>query len=49
MEEFLSHIKTIYEFLNLGSTTISKESTSQADGDGSRGYPGKDNDIVESV
>ena len=36
-EEFLSHIKTIYEFLNLGSTTISKESTSQADGDGNGG------------
>ena len=37
MEEFLSHIKTIYEFLNLGSTTISKESTSLADGDGNGG------------
>ena len=37
MEEFLSHIKTIYEFLNLGSTTISKESTSQVDGDGNGG------------
>ena len=48
MEEFLSHIKTIYEFLNLGSTTISKESTSQANGDGS-GEPLTDNTEGEDI
>ena len=42
---FLEHVSKIYHF-NQGSTTISKESTSQANGGGNREYPNKDNDIV---
>ena len=36
-EDFLNQIVKIYNHLDLGSTTISKESTSQANGDGSEG------------
>ena len=36
-DEFLNHIKAIYDFLHLGSTTISKESTLQANGGGNGG------------
>ena len=48
LSDFYNHISRIYNHIK-SSQTISQESTSQADGDGSRGYPGKDNDIVESV
>ena len=33
-DDFIEHIKKIYNYLNLGSTTIPKGSTSQANGDG---------------
>lgn len=41
METFMEHIKAIYErhCTNESSSTISKESTSQANGDGSEGNP----------
>ena len=45
-DDFLTHISKIYHYNVKGSTTISKESTSQANGDGNGGYPEMDNDIV---
>lgn len=42
---FHNHISKIYHY-HKSLTTISKESTSQANGDGSGEYPVKDNDIV---
>ena len=51
-DEFLTHIKRIYRYLNLGSETIPIGSTSQAKGDGN-GEPLTDNaegeDIVRTV
>ena len=52
LSEFLNHVKEIYEFRHLGSETIPKGSTSQANGDGN-GEPLTDNaegeEIVQSV
>ena len=45
-DDFLTHISKIYHYNVKGSTTISQESTSQANGDGNGGYPEMDNDIV---
>ena len=48
--EFKEHIIKIYTHLvNKGSTTISKESTSQVNGDGNRELPTKGDDIVYSA
>lgn len=48
--DFTEHINKIYNYIvNKGSTTISKESTSQANGDGNRELPTKEDDIVYSV
>ena len=52
VSEFIDHIENIHTFLvNKGSTTISKESTLQANGNGNGGHPTtlinvKDDDIV---
>lgn len=44
---FYNHISKIYNHsIKEGSTTISEESTSEANADGNGGYPIKDNDIV---
>lgn len=49
MEEFLEHIQKIYNFsFNKSSSTISKESTSQANGDGSGTPLNEGEDIVTS-
>ncbi len=46
-QDFLDHISKIYHFNKVkGSTTISKESTSQANGDGNGGSPERESDIV---
>lgn len=42
VNDFLNHISKIYNFqFNKGSTTISQESTLQANGNGNGGYPNK--------
>lgn len=48
LEKFYDHICKIYNNMR-SSQTISKESTSQANGDGSGSDPVKDHDIVESA
>ena len=45
-EEFIQHI---HKIVNKGSTTISKEGTSQVNGDGNGELPNKEDDIVYSV
>ncbi len=46
-KDFIDHISKIYNFIKVkGSTTISKESTSQADGDGNGGSLEIGSDIV---
>lgn len=45
--EFRERVSKIYNyFVKEGSTTISQESTSEANADGNGSYPEKDNDIV---
>ena len=46
LQEFSDHITKVYNHFVKGSTTISKESTLQANGSGKGEYPKEDNDIV---
>lgn len=52
-EVFLNHVSKIYNYSTSSSTTISKESTSQANGDGNREllttFKAKEDDIVSST